>query len=341
MSAPRPSILSDFLTQLGVPHTGWYADSRFASMTFKSLFGFSKALEAYGVPSEAWQVADKEGALDAITAPFLAQCGSSFVIVTGIGPECVTFLDGLSDGISTRSRADFCKMWSGIVLIAYPDDSSREPDYTSHRFTEIGNRAKKWVLAAATLFVALYLFIVNGIYTHASTVLLTLINLAGLYVTYQLVLKSLNIHTDSADRICGIIDRTGCHTVLNTSASKFFGLFGWSEVGLSYFGVSLGTLLLFPGHIGELALINACCCPFSIWSVWYQKYRAKAWCTLCLITQGCLWLSLACYIFGGAFTLSFPLRLSILPLCATYVATLLGLNALMPFFDRSDKTTPV
>ncbi|MCM1068093.1 MAG: cysteine peptidase family C39 domain-containing protein [Muribaculaceae bacterium] len=340
MAKPHASILADFLAQLGVPHTRWYADSQFASMTFKSLFGFSKVLESYGVPSEALEVPDKAAALDAITPPFLAQCGSSFVIVTAIEPESVTFLDGLADGPVAKSRAEFCRSWSGIVLLAYPGDDSREPDYASHRFTEIGNRAKRRVLAAAALFVLLYLVIAHGICSHVSTLLLTLINLAGLYVTYQLVLKSLNIHTGSADRICGIIDRTGCHTVLSTSASKFFGLFGWSEVGLAYFSVSLGTLLLFPQHIGELALINACCCPFSLWSVWYQKYRAKAWCTLCLITQACLWLSLACYIFGGAFAGSLPPRVSILPLGATYVIVLLGVNALMRYFDRNDKNTP-
>ena len=90
-----------------------------------------------------------------------------------------------------------------------------------------------------------------------------------------------------ADKICGLIDRTGCGTVLSTKASKFFGLFGWSEVGFSYFGVSLACLLVFPQHIGYLALVNACCCPFSFWSVWYQKYRAKAWCTLCLWPSMC------------------------------------------------------
>ncbi|MDE6436182.1 MAG: vitamin K epoxide reductase family protein, partial [Muribaculaceae bacterium] len=160
---------------------------------------------------------------------------------------------------------------------------------------------------------------------------------AGLYVTFHLVLKSLNIHSERGDDICSLLDRTGCHTVLSTSASKFFGLFGWSEVGLSFFSVSLGCLLVFPEYIGYLALVNACACPFSFWSVWYQKYRAKAWCTLCLITQGCLWLSLACYAFGGWFRGAFPLSLQFFVLCATYIAALLGLNAIMPAMDKSEQ----
>ena len=338
MSKPRASLFSDFLTELGVPHTQWYSDQRFGGMTFKSLFGLSKLLQAYGIPNEALSVADKKAALGAITPPYLAQLQRSFAIVTATGPDTVTLRTVSNPQPHPIATDVFLNKWSGVVLLAYPDEKSEEPHYASHRFTEIGNSAKKWVLGALMLFIFAYLFISNGIYSHVSTVLLTLICLAGLFVTYQLVLKSLNIHTGAGDAICGVIDRSGCHSVLSTSASKFFGLFGWSEVGFAYFGVSLGCLLIFPQYLGYLALINACCCPFSFWSVWYQKYRAKAWCTLCLVTQACLWLSLACYIFGGWFRHSFPLDWQFFVLGATYVAVMLIINALMPAFDKTLKT---
>ena len=48
----------------------------------------------------------------------------------------------------------------------------------------------------------------------------------------------------------------GCDSVLETKASKFFGIFGWSEVGFSYFSVSLLTLLIFPQWICYLALLQ-------------------------------------------------------------------------------------
>ncbi len=331
----RASIFSDFLTALGVPHTQWYSDAQFDAMTFKSLFGLSKLLQGYGIDGEALEVPDKNAALDALTVPYLAYLPGNFVIVTATDGSSVTYLDGTADAPAIKSREDFCKDWSGIVFVAYPTDKSTEPHYASHRFTELGNKAKKWVLGAALAFVFVYLFVSGGIASHWSTILLTIINLGGLYVTYELLLKSLGMHSERGDAICGVLDRNGCHKVLNTSAAKFFGLFGWSEVGFAYFGVSLAALLAFPQHIGDLALINACCCPFSFWSVWYQKYRAKAWCTLCLITQALLWLSLACYIFGGWFRHSFPPGISFFVLGAAYVIALLGINALMPCFNKN------
>ena len=335
MDSGRNSIFSDFLACLGVPHTAWYSDRQFAGMTFKSLFGLSKLLQSYGVENEAYAVADKKQALDAMQPPYLAYMTDSFVIVTGVSPTEVTYQAWDSKTPHVVPRDNFGKTWSGTVLLAFPGAHSAEPDYAAHRFTEIGNKAKRWVLLAGAFFIFVYLFVSNRIYADVSTVALTVVTLAGLYVTYELMLKSLNIHSERGDAICGILDRTGCHTVLGTSAAKFFGLFGWSEVGISYFGVTLGCLLVFPQYTGFLALINACCCPFSIWSVWYQKYRAKAWCTLCLITQLCLWLSLGCYLLGGWFRQALPLSIEFFVLAASYVVALLGVNAITPLMDKT------
>ena len=330
-----PSILSDYLTALGVPHTQSYADKRFDTMTFKSLFGLSKVLDDYGVESRALQLSDKQGDLSKLTPPFLAAMPCGFVIVEDIDRSKATLSLRTHDGPATMSEDEFCKKWTGVVLLSSPKADACEPSYQKHVFIETATKAKKWVLMGAMAFVFIYLFISNGIYRHGSTVFLTLVNILGLFVTYELLLKSLNIHSETGDSICGIIDRTGCSSVLATKASSFYGIFSWSEVGFAYFGVSLGALLIFPGSMGNLALINACCCPFSFWSVWYQKTQAKAWCTLCLITQACLWLSLFAYIFGGWFKGSIPVGVDFFVLAASYVIALLGLNAVMPKFDKN------
>lgn len=40
-----------------------------------------------------------------------------------------------------------------------------------------------------------------------------------------------------------------------------------------------------------MALINLCALPYSFWSVWYQRFKAKQWCPLCLIVQTLLWIT--------------------------------------------------
>ena len=152
----------------------------------------------------------------------------------------------------------------------------------------------------------------------------------------MLVQKSVKIKNAAADRVCGVLEAGGCDSVLEMKASKFFGIFGWSEVGFAYFSVSLLTLLMFPEWIKYLAACNVCCLPFTFWSIWYQKFRAKVWCTLCVSVQASLWLLFFCYLGGGWLKDIFPLRIEFFVLGMTYLTVLLGLNRLLPLIDRSE-----
>lgn len=333
------TILSDFLTLLEVPHTGAYTDSQFMQMPFKSLFGFSRLLNAYGVNTEGLVLSDKS-MLSRIPTPFIAQSGSGFVIVKNF-----THDDGGKPEVEYlyyhQSRRqpldDFLKKASGVVLLAYPDENSREKDYATHRRFEIIGNAKNILLAVCTLVLLVAGAVYTGLFSRVSTALLALLTLAGVAVTFMLIQKSARIKNHTADKMCGIIQKHGCDTVLEQKASTFFGIFSWSEVGIAYFGVTLAVMMLFPDSIPELALVNGCCCPFSFWSVWYQKFRIKTWCTLCLTVQAILWLQLACYISGGWWEHIFPLSssfvISFIILCAAYFGVLLAVNKLMAAFS--------
>lgn len=190
----------DFLSELEVPHTAWYSRRQFGSMTFKSLFGLSELLKAYGIDSEAYELASK-GDVSRLTPPFVAATDKGCVLVTELSPLWVRLRDG--DDVSRLSRTDFDRAFTGTVLLAFPTETSEEPHLEAHRFTAFGNKAKGWVLAAAVTLIVLYLFVSNGIYRHPSMVLLTLIDLAGIYVGYELVLKALNIRSSRGTR-CGL-----------------------------------------------------------------------------------------------------------------------------------------
>lgn len=331
--AATATLMSDFLKELGVRHTAAYTDWRFSGMPFKSLFGLSKLLLEYGVDNEALRLAEKSE-IGKLPVPFLAGTDGGFVIVTSVGADRIGYL---TQGVAeTMPPDEFKKAWSGVVLLAYPDEKSVEPGYAAHARDLFIGEAKKWVLAAGAILLFLYLFVSNRIYAAWSTVGLTLIDLAGLWLTYMLVQKSLKIKSHAADRVCGVLQEGGCDSVLETKASKFFGIFGWSEVGFSYFSVSLLTLLMFPQWICYLALCNACCLPFTFWSIWYQKFRAKAWCTLCVSVQASLWLLFFCYLGGGWFRGVFPLRIECFVLSLTYLTVLLGLNRILPLIDRQE-----
>lgn len=331
-TSTAPSLITDYLCALGVPFTPGYTNGRFYSMPFPTLFGMKKLLEEYGVKSEGYNFADKSE-ITAIESPFVAQTSGGYVVVTAIAGGSVTYLtEGQSESIPLD---EFTKVWTGNVMLSYPDSDASEPDYKVHARVEFFMKAKKWVLMATLLLLFAYFFITNGIYRHISTIGITAIDIAGLWLTYMLVQKSLNIHNDTADRVCGVLQAGGCDSILETSASKFFGLFGWSEVGFAYFSVSLLTLLLFPQMLPWLALCNLCCLPFTFWSIWYQRFRAHKWCTLCVSVQASLWLLFFCYAGGGWLHFVFPPAIDFFVLGLSYLAVMLLINAVMPLIENN------
>ncbi len=327
----RASIFSDFLAELEVPHTTSASDAAFDGMNFKSLFGFTRLLGSYGIESDVYRLADNSAATT-IPAPFLAQTNSGFVIVTGHENDRVTYKYHGRD--YTVPAPDFVKSLTGVVLLAYPTEESKEPDYGKHRFYEIASTVKLWVLVLCAAALGVFGFIEAGLWRHLSTIFLTIVNLAGIGVTWLLILKSLKVSSNSADKICGILKEHGCDTVLEQKASKFFGLFGWSEVGFTYFTLSTLYLFLFPQYIGCLALINGCCLPFTVWSIWYQRFRLHTWCTLCVITQCLLWLQFFCFLFGGWWSGAFANIVPLIAMGAGYVGVLLALNRVMTFIEK-------
>ncbi|MDE5882898.1 MAG: hypothetical protein K2H60_14345 [Muribaculaceae bacterium] len=327
------SLIDDYLSVLGVPHTSDFSNSRFKEMPFPTLFGFSKLLQEYGVKSEGYLLKDKQE-ISQLTPPFLAKTPGGLIIVINVSGNSVTYL---TEGeVETMPINDFFNVWTGNVLLSFPDANASEPHYIAHSRIDFFMHAKKWVLLICCILLFAYLFITGGLWTHLSTIFITLIDLAGLMFTYMLVQKSVHIHTAVADRVCGVLQEGGCDSILEMKASKFFGIFGWSEVGFSYFSVSLLALLLNPELLPTLALINICCLPFTAWSIWYQKFRAHKWCTLCVCVQASLWLLFFSYLFGGWVRMAWPPTIDFILLGMTYLVVMLGLNAVMPLIEKRE-----
>ncbi|MCI9286039.1 MAG: vitamin K epoxide reductase family protein [Muribaculaceae bacterium] len=333
------TIFSDFLQALGVAHTGVYSDGRFHGMAFKSLFGFSRLLTEYGVANTAMRLADASD-LAQLPTPFLAQRSDGFVIVNGIS----TGHDGKPDSVDytfyhSPHKEDwdgFVSTFEGVVLTASPGPDSAEPDYRRHSFAAVMDCGKRWLLALLALTLMVAGVIYSGAWRHVSLICLLATDIAGLTVTYLLVLKTLNVANHTADKVCGLLKEHGCDTVLEQKASTFFGIFSWSEVGMAYFAVSTFVLLAFPDMTVRLALVNGCCLPFTVWSIWYQRFRIHTWCTLCVITQGLLWMQFLCFLCGGWWNgvLSGSM-VTLIPLICAYGAVLLGLNRVDNFIKSS------
>jgi hypothetical protein len=146
------------------------------------------------------------------------------------------------------------------------------------------------------------------------------------------MLKQLRIQSQYADRICSLFKQSDCNSVMETRASKLFGMFSWSEIGLAYFTVNVLFLFLSPQSYIFLALLNLLTLPYTVWSVWYQQ-KTKQWCALCLMVQALLWaLFGANCLFGYIQLPAFEFEEAFYPILigGCYLAATLEINTIAP-----------
>lgn len=330
------SIFADLLSLLYVPHTGRHADADFQAISFKSLFGFSRLLKSYGVDSESLQLPDKTD-LHLLPLPFVASTVAGFVIVTAVSADRVDYI--YYHKRESLPYREFADRFSGVVLIPHPHPEACEPQLREHRWQEFLEIGKRVALLLCLVLLLTFGFIYSGIGAHLSLIFLFATDIIGLAVCRLLMLKSRRVKNHTADRVCGILQKHGCDTVLEQKASSFLGIVKWSDVGMAYFAVSTLVLLIYPQYAGWLALANGCCLPFTVWSISYQKFKIKAWCTMCVTVQCLLWLQFLCFLFGGWWSSGIlPLKVPLLLLIAGYVAATLTISFLTSLGDPEAET---
>ncbi len=337
MFIKHENIFTSFLSSLGVKHTRLYSNKCYGEHPNKyNLLGLSQLLSEYGIENKGIQITrNREEVLNSLAPPFIAHTGSDFVNVFKKTKDKIHY-DWLDKTIIT-SPDEFTKIWTGIVLLAEPNENSIEPDYWENRRKELIGIIQQFLLVFAIAVLATICYISNQLHTNLGASLLVIINLIGIYISYLLVLKQMHIQNNYADKICSLFKQSDCNDVLNSRVAKLWGVINWSEVGLSYFTSNLIILLFTPQLITYLTIISICTLPYTIWSIWYQKMKTRQWCPLCLIVQGLLWGIFGINLFFHliqipAFEMNQVLMVSIL-----YGTPLLIINFLIPKLSNSSK----
>lgn len=209
------------------------------------------------------------------------------LLVNQIHEKYIRYTDS-EQGAVTLSLNDFEKRWTGIVLLAETDEQSGEVDYNLKRIKErLSNWRGQFVLGG-TLLVLLIALMVGGRNYSSPDWLLFFTKVSGLFLTGLLIAKQLGSKNDLTDRICRINAKTSCENVLNSPAAKLWGLLNWSDLGLLYFAGGLFTLVLTGNQPNVRPLLNdiaLLAMPYIAFSIYYQAYKVRQWCTLCLGVQ--------------------------------------------------------
>jgi len=332
----QKNILTSFLELLNVKHTKSFASKHFNEHPHKyNLYGLSAMLSDYGIENAATRIEDKEYDLFNIELPFIAHTGSDFVVVYKIDNDNVSYF--WNGKPITIPVSQFVQTWSGVVLLAEPTPNSKEPAYSENRKKELFTVVQKGVLAIVGVLIFGLAYISQELSTDLGISLLLFVNLTGIYICYLLVLKSVRVHSQYADKICSLFSKRDCNNVLESSAAKLWGVFSWAEIGFGYFIANVLLLLFFPQTVFLVAILNIFTLPYAFWSIWYQKVKARQWCPLCLIVLVQLWAIFAIGLLFGYVQFSewgFINVPDLLLVGSVYVACVFGLTLLIPKLSK-------
>ena len=321
-----------FLDLLKVKYTKNFTNQYFNEHPHKyNLFGLSKMLSEYSVENTVIRTINKEKSLIEFETPFIAHFRGDFAIVQKIENE-VSFLWKGNNHVLPFSS--FIKSWTGIVLLAKSSEKSIEPNYEKHKAIERQNFIKKVLLFSACSLIIFLSFLSDFFYIDIGGVMLLLINLAGIFICWLLLLKQMHIKNQYADKICSLFTQSNCNNVLEGSRAIYlWASISWSEIGLGYFCTNIFILIFFPALITYVALINIIALPYTFWSIWYQHSKAKQWCILCLIVQALLWIILIINCLWNYIRMpiiDFSELVNMVMLGSCYFVSILSINVLIP-----------
>lgn len=189
----------------------------------------------------------------------------------------------------------------------------------------------------AGLFISLMAMVIASIFIWDDYLLLSCLvitNSIGLAITVMLLQKQLHINNRWADKICSLAKESICESVTESDGANVFGLVKLSEVGFGFFIANIVVLFAFPNALFLLAVYAAAVLPFSFWSIWYQKQRAKSWCMMCLRSLALMWVQAGEYAIGGVYQSVSWSWLGFVAIGAAYVLSVLLTNRAMSVLEK-------
>lgn len=297
--------MNDFYTllfkRLNIPVCHQWLSEKIKDVPYPtSMYGLGMVLSMYNVQNRCVRLKDKKE-LQSVEKPCVVIYDGSFSIINDATPEKVEFMDSRGN-VREIQWGEFEDNWDGVVMLMQVDENSHEPDFEKHEKDERKSKFKNLALMGCAALLLVSAIALNPLNESFQWWMLLLINGLGIGVSYMLLQKQLNIPNRFADKLCGVVKESHCEDVTNSDGASFFGLVKLSEIGTGFFAVNLISLLFFPNVLFPLAVVAACVLSFSFWSLWYQKFKAKSWCVLCLITLALMWLQAAVYLIGGTYT---------------------------------------
>ena len=203
--------LATILSLLKVRYTAGYTDRYFNEHPFKySLYGLSTMLTHYGIQNIGIKVTNKKD-IHYLETPFIAHVGNSFVAVEKISEKEISYY--WHKKRITIAADSFWIYGRELHLYLKPMINPLSPIINFIRRRNLLVLLQKILLLLLVITVSCIGLCQGCILQDTSLILLLLVNIAGSYIGYLLVLKQIDARSSVADKICSLFVKNDCNDV--------------------------------------------------------------------------------------------------------------------------------
>jgi len=241
-----------------------------------------------------------------------------YVWVTQITDSKVHFWSAFGKK-GNKSHEHFEKEWSGVALAIEDVEEAGEPNYREVRRKEIKENIIRYFFAGGCMALVTILTYFSwkndSVLPLLPKLLLLLVNAAGCYISYTLILQENCQAKRLVQKFCKAGAHNDCNKVTTSQYSKLFGLFSWAELGLAYFSAAILWVILAPvsAHwISPLWWLFLAPLPLTVWSLFTQAFFIRKWCLFCCAIVLLLWVNAGILYFSLPFGCVFPIVESVL-----------------------------
>ena len=255
-----------------------------SSPSYPSLLSILQVYTYYGLEATVYR-ADFEK-LKAISLPLVVQVQiggrRQFVLLYDISVERVNYYDAAISRSIIVNEEEFCAMWTGVLI---------KVEKGCNKIALKGPKEITKYTITSVIFMSLVLLVVLTSPTFETLLFLLgtlLFKSIGIGCSWGLLEQKSNGAYSVFNALCRRTAGVDCDKVSNSQGSKIFKRIDLTDVGFVYFatGIFLLFIGLFSGTTAEvtsiLSYLTVCSIPFIFYSVVYQKFVVKKWCTLCL-----------------------------------------------------------
>jgi uncharacterized membrane protein len=203
---------------------------------------------------------------------FIAQFSKNnqftFVLVNKEKDKLNIIVDETSNVLITNK--EFLENWTGLIIAIEKNENKKKNIYQKEIIL-------KTVFIVFTLLAILHISIITKSFLQTGHFTLSII---GFIISFLIVKEKLNLNSVPS-KFCTLTKNSNCETVLNSKESRIFGFVDLSDSSIVYFSFVVLAFIYNPSSalFNILSLLSL---PVIIYSIFYQKFKIKKWCPLCL-----------------------------------------------------------